>query len=229
MSFSPLRTVLSLAFAACIGGPAAILDASAQSPAAVVSHYSNQTPHEVRSAHMREIERLKCGDPYVAHHLRYDSWHRIDLDGDGAHEYLVFVGMEGFAGGNYYEQYLIVYRYVEPMWLAATTLRVGGRGTGGVDARRIRLANGVLSAEGLFYGEGDGPCCPSVSGSVRFRVGVGGAIEFLDARPTRRSTAQTNMRRLVGNVGRGGELPQACSTRAESLELRRRLSDDAND
>ena len=216
------RVLLSATFAACIGGLAATLDASAQSAAAVVSHYSDQAPREVRAAHLREVERLKCGDPYVVHRPRYDAWHRIDLDGDSVNEHVVFVGMEGFAGGNYNEQYLIVYRYVDPVWFAATTLRVGGRGTGGVDGRRVMLANGVLSAEGLFYAEGEGFCCPSVSGSVRFRVGEGGAIEFLDARSTRRSTAQTNMSRFVGNVGRGREAPLGCRTRAESLELRRR-------
>lgn len=134
-------------------------------------------PAAVRAAHLRQVERMKCGDEHASYYREADEWHRIDLDGDGSDEQLVFLTLEGFGGGNNYSRYLVVYRYVEPVWFASTVLLVGGKGNASVGGDRLRLVGSDLSTDAMFYGPNDGMCCASVPGRIHFRVGIGGMLE----------------------------------------------------
>jgi hypothetical protein len=120
---------------------------------------------------------MKCGDEHASYYQEADEWHRIDLDGDGSEEQLVFLTLEGFGGGNNYSRYLIVYRYVEPVWFASTVLLVGGKGNANVGGHTLQLAGSDLSTSAMFYGPDDGMCCASVPGRIHFRVGIGGILE----------------------------------------------------
>lgn len=143
---------------------------------ATVSHAGSQTPAEVSVAHLAEVRRLTCGDQHVDYPPRFDDWHRLDLDGDGADEYLVFYTLEGFGGGNNYSRYLSVYRYVDPVWFASSSILVGGKGSLSVSGAAFRLNGGVLSVDALFPDDDDPMCCPSMDGEIAFDIGAGGAL-----------------------------------------------------
>lgn len=147
----------------------------------LVSHSGSRIPTEVRSAHLSQVQRMKCGDEQVDYPQQFDDWHRIDLDGDGVAEYLVFLTLEGFGGGNNYSRYLVIYRYVEPVWFASTVLLVGGKGNAEVSGSTLRLTGADLSTSARFYGPHDAMCCASVPGQLHFRVGIGGALEPIEA------------------------------------------------
>lgn len=143
---------------------------------AVVSTSGSATPDDVRSAHLTEVRRLECGDQYVDYPEQFDHWHTLDLDGDGADERLVFFTLEGFGGGNNYVRYLVVYRYVAPVWFPTYTALVGGKGSAGVTGATLRLEAGVLSTEAMLPDEDDGTCCPSLESELAFNVGVGATL-----------------------------------------------------
>jgi hypothetical protein len=147
----------------------------------LVSRSGSRIPVEVRSAHLNQMQRMQCGDGQVDYPQQFDDWHRIDLDGDGAFEYLVFLTLEGFGGGNNYSRYLVVYRYVEPVWFASTVLLVGGKGNVEVSGSTLRLINADLSTRALFYAPHDAMCCASVPGELHFRVAIGSVLEPIEA------------------------------------------------
>lgn len=165
--------------------------------AAALSHAGSQTPQEVRSAHLAQIERMKCRDERVDYPPQFDDWHRLDLDGDGAYEYLVFLTLEGFGGGNNYSRYLIVYRYIEPVWFASHASLVGGKGSLAVSGATIRLRDRVLSVAALFPDEDDPTCCPSMDGEIAFDVEVGG---LLRPRPVALSESGQTFHFLLANA-----------------------------
>ncbi|MBN8607446.1 MAG: hypothetical protein J0L81_11045 [Caulobacterales bacterium] len=156
--------------------------AFAQSPAprSIVSTGLQATPADVRSAHLAQVHRMKCGDAQASYYREADEWHHIDLDGDGSDEYVVFLTLEGFGGGNNYSRYLVVYRYVDPVWFASTVLLVGGKGDASVGGHVLRLSGADLSTDAMFYGPQDPTCCASVPGRLRFEIGVGGALEPIE-------------------------------------------------
>lgn len=159
----------------------ALLPTIARDGATIISTSGSATPEAVRSAHVGEVRRLECRDQHVDYPAQFDHWHRIDLDADGADEYLVFFTLEGFGGGNNYVRYLVVYRNVEPVWFPSFAAIVGGKGSAGVTGSTIRLAGSVLTTDALLPDDDDGTCCPSIESELTFDVGIGGA---LTPRPT---------------------------------------------
>jgi len=154
----------------------ALLPRIARDGAVTVSTSGSATSDNVRSAHLREVRRLECRDQYVDYPEQFDHWHSIDLDGDGSDEQLVFFTLEGFGGGNNYVRYLVVYRHVAPVWFAASTFLVGGKGSAGVTGASLRLQDGVLYTEAMLPDDDDGTCCPSLESELAFDVGIGGIL-----------------------------------------------------
>lgn len=171
------RLVLAIAALVVLGSPSF---AQSLAPRSVVSMGVHATPAVLRAAHLAQVERMKCGDAQASYYREADEWHHIDLDGDGSDEYVVFLTLEGFGGGNNYSRYLVVYRYVEPVWFASTVLLVGGKGDASVSGHVLRLSGADLSTDAMFYGPQDPTCCASVPGRVNFEIGVGGALEPIE-------------------------------------------------
>lgn len=144
----------------------------------IISQSGEETPVEVRRAHLAQVERMRCpNEPSPASYPpQFDDWHRIDLDEDGQHEYVVFLTLEGFGGGNNYSRYLIVYRYVEPVWFASRVALVGGKGGLMVSGDTVRIADRVFSTDAMFPDDDDATCCPSVRGTIEYDIGIGGAL-----------------------------------------------------
>ena len=178
-SFTAMRAVIVVAFLVTmlIGNPV-----GAQESHTFASIPVSQIPHPVRRAHLAQVRAMECGDAHVDYPTRFDEWHRIDLDQDGSPEYLVFITLEGFGGGNNYSRYLIDYRYVEPVWFAQSVLLVGGKGMASVGGERVRLSGNDLSTAAIFYGPDDAMCCASVHGRIHMYVGIGGTLA-LDGAP----------------------------------------------
>ncbi|HYD86239.1 MAG TPA: hypothetical protein VEA80_02080 [Vitreimonas sp.] len=127
--------------------------------------------------HFAEVARIRGNDQWADYPSQFDHWHQIDLDGDGQVERLVFFTIEGFGGGNSYSRFLIVYRYVEPVWFASDVVGVGGKGDYQVIGDEVRLSGRMLSVGAKFYDDEDGMCCPSIPADIQFTVGPGGRLE----------------------------------------------------
>ncbi len=143
----------------------------------VASYSGSQTPPDLLAVHLAEVARIKGDDGWADYPPEYDHWHEIDLDGDGRVERLVFFTVESFGGGNNYRRYLIVYRYVEPVWFASDVIGVGGKWDYAVLGDVVRLSNQVLTVGAKFYDDQDGSCCPSIEADIQFRVLAGGRLE----------------------------------------------------
>jgi hypothetical protein len=148
-----------------------------QSDDGLVSHSGSQTPPDLLAVHLAEVGRIKGDDERADYPPAYDHWHEIDLDSDGRDERLVFFTVEGFGGGNNYSRYLIVYRYIEPVWFASDVIGVGGKWDYAVLGDVVRLSNQMLTVGAKFYDDQDGSCCPSIEADIAFRVLAGGRLE----------------------------------------------------
>lgn len=144
-----------------------------QTAEGLVSYSGWRTPRAVQAAHAAQINGMVCGDAHASNPEELDDWHRLDLDGDGQDEYLAFVTLEGFGGGNNYSRYLIVYRYVRPVWFASQAALVGGKDSVQVIGDRLRLADGVLSMDARFRDE---TCCEFREVEIRMDVGIGATL-----------------------------------------------------
>lgn len=141
-------------------------------------HALAQAPLELRAAHGRQIQSMRC-DTLVANPTQFDHWHRLDLDRDGQNEYLVFTTLEAFGGGNNYSRYLILYRYVNPVWFPALVAFVGGKGGAQVDSAIIWRDSDRLILRAHFPADGDGTCCPSIPGEIAYSISSAGELSPL--------------------------------------------------
>ncbi len=171
------RLLLALVSLVILGSPALAQETAARN---LVSLGVRTIPAAVRSAHLTQVRRMKCGDAHASYYREADEWHHLDLDGDGTDEYQVFLTLEGFGGGNNYSRYLVVYRYVQPVWFASTVLLVGGKGNASVGGHVLRVRGADLSTQAMFYGPHDATCCASVPGRIHFEIGVGGALQPIE-------------------------------------------------
>lgn len=160
--------------------PPAVTNARSETPRIVrrdneiISYSGSATPAELRSAHLAAVERAKRADRWAEYMPQFDHWHRLDLDADGEEEWIVFFTIEGYGGGNNFERYVEVYRYVRPVWIASNGDGISGGAIGDV----VRLSGADLWAKTKRYAGEDPRCCPSIDAEEHFRVTNGARLEF---------------------------------------------------
>lgn len=139
------------------------------------------TPADVEPVHSLLIADLAREGFHVEGAVADARWHRLDLDGDGGDEYLVFLDLTDGPSGDGPGRYLIVYRQTDGIWRAGPVQTVAKASEGAAPADRITLQDRVLSLVKLVFGQADPPCCPSLSRELAFDIAA-------DATPVMRAS-----------------------------------------
>jgi hypothetical protein len=149
----------------------------------LISYSGRQTPSEISDVHRVLIADLAGVGVYAGGADEDAAWHKLDLDGDGGDEYLVFLTMNHGQSGDDAGRYLIVYRQMGGAWRAGPAQIIARKSDGEAPADRITFRDRVLSLVKLVFGEGDAPCCPSRARELSFDIAG-------DATPVARQVAQ---------------------------------------
>lgn len=91
-----------------------------------------------------------------------------DLTGDGIAETAVLYTIEGQDGTNNHIQYLAVFKRVDERLVPVTHVSVGGKDYRDVDLDEI--VNGLIKLTTSSYKKTDPSCCPTLKGSLRYRL-----------------------------------------------------------
>ncbi len=156
----------------------------------LISYSGLQTPVELSDVHRVLIADLADAGLYIGAAGAGAAWHKLDLDGDGGDEYLVFLTLNRGRDGDDAGRYLVVYRRMDGAWRAGPTQIIARKSDGEAPADRITFRDRVLSLVKFVFGEGDAPCCPSQARELTFDITA-------SAMPIARSADQ-------GKTSRGG-------------------------